>query len=129
MKKNIRITEKALSRLIDAVISEQKVVKEYKVKDIKKQIDEQASMYQLSSGDVHEIQNALNDYFKIKKVPTRVVVDERWGPSTINALKQFQKMEKMDVDGIPGPDVYKRMVQLGIRGNFFERGLAKLGLY
>jgi peptidoglycan hydrolase-like protein with peptidoglycan-binding domain len=129
MKKNIRITEKALSRLIDAVTSEQKVVKEYKVKDIKKQIDEQASMYQLSSGDVHEIQNALNDYFKMKKVPTRVVVDERWGPSTINALKQFQKMEKMDVDGIPGPDVYKRMVQLGIRGNFFERGLAKLGLY
>jgi peptidoglycan hydrolase-like protein with peptidoglycan-binding domain len=129
MKKNIRITEKALSRLIDAVTSEQKVVKEYKVKDIKKQIDEQASMYQLSSGDVHEIQHALNDYFKMKKVPTRVVVDERWGPSTINALKQFQKMEKMDVDGIPGPDVYKRMVQLGIRGNFFERGLAKLGLY
>jgi len=129
MKKNIRITEKALSRLIDAVTSEQKVVKEYKVKDIKKQIDEQASMYQLSSGDVHEIQHALNDYFKMKKVPTRVVVDERWGPSTINALKEFQKMEKMDVDGIPGPDVYKRMVELGIRGNFFERWLAKLGLY
>ena len=129
MKKNIRITERALSRLIDAVTSEQKVVIEYKVKDIKKQIDEQASMYQLSSGDVHEIQHALNDYFKMKKVPTRVVVDERWGPSTINALKQFQKMEKMDVDGIPGPDVYKRMVELGIRGNFFERWLAKLGLY
>ena len=129
MKKNIRITERALSKLIDAVTSEQKVVKEYKVKDIKKQIDEQASMYQLSSGDVHEIQHALNDYFKMKKVPTRVVVDERWGPSTINALKQFQKMEKMDVDGIPGPDVYKRMVELGIRGNFFERWLAKLGLY
>lgn len=129
MKKNIRITEKALSRLIDAVTSEQKVVKEYKVKEIKKQIDEQASMYQLSSGDVHEIQHALNDYFKMKKVPTRVVVDERWGPSTINALKQFQKMEKMDVDGIPGPDVYKRMVELGIRGNFFERWLAKMGLY
>jgi hypothetical protein len=35
----------------------------------------------------------------------------------------------MGVDGSPGPDVYKRMVQLGIRGNFFERGLAKLGLY
>ena len=129
MKKNIRITERALSKLIDAVTSEQKVVKEYKVKDIKKQIDEQASMYQLSSGDVHEIQHALNDYFKMKKVPTRVVVDERWGPSTINALKQFQKMEKMDVDGIPGPYVYKRMVELGIRGNFFERWLAKLGLY
>jgi peptidoglycan hydrolase-like protein with peptidoglycan-binding domain len=129
MKKNIRITEKALSKLIDAVTSEQKIVKEYKVKDIKRQIDEQASMYQLSSGDVFEIQNALNDYFKMKKIPTRVTVDERWGPSTVNALKQFQKMEKMEVDGIPGPDVYKRMVELAIRGNFIERGLTKLGLF
>ena len=129
MKKNIRITEKALSRLIDVVTTEQKVVKEYKVKDIKKQIEEQASMYQLSAGDVHEIQKALNDYFKMKKVPTKVAVDEKWGPSTINALKQFQKMEKMEVDGIPGPDVYKRMVELGIRGNFIERGLARFGLY
>jgi peptidoglycan hydrolase-like protein with peptidoglycan-binding domain len=129
MKKNIRITEKALSKLIDAVTSEQKIVKEYKVKDIKRQIDEQASMYQLSSGDVFEIQNALNDYFKMKKIPTRVTVDERWGPSTVNALKQFQKMEKMEVDGIPGPDDYKRMVELGIRGNFIERGLTKLGLF
>jgi peptidoglycan hydrolase-like protein with peptidoglycan-binding domain len=129
MKKNIRITEKALSKLIDAVTSEQKIVKEYKVKDIKRQIDEQASMYQLSSGDVFEIQNDLNDYFKMKKIPTRVTVDERWGPSTVNALKQFQKMEKMEVDGIPGPDVYKRMVELGIRGNFIERGLTKLGLF
>jgi peptidoglycan hydrolase-like protein with peptidoglycan-binding domain len=129
MKKNIRITEKALSKLIDAVTSEQKIVKEYKVKDIKRQIDEQASMYQLSSGDVFEIQNALNDYFKMKKIPTRVTVDESWGPSTVNALKKFQKMEKMEVDGIPGPDVYKRMVELGIRGNFIERGLTKLGLF
>jgi peptidoglycan hydrolase-like protein with peptidoglycan-binding domain len=65
----------------------------------------------------------------MKKIPTRVTVDERWGPSTVNALKQFQKMEKMEVDGIPGPDVYKRMVELAIRGNFIERGLTKLGLF
>jgi hypothetical protein len=37
-------------------------------------------------------------------------------------------MEKMEADGIPGPDVYKRMVELGIRGNF-EKWLSKLGLY
>lgn len=125
MKKNIRITEKALSRIIDSVIKENQVVMEMKVKDLK----EQLSSYQLSSGDVHEIQIALNDYFKKKNVPTRVVVDERWGPSTIEALKKFQKMEKMEVDGIPGPDVYKRMVELGIRGNFFERIMSRLGLF
>lgn len=41
MKKNIKITERALSRLIDSVTKEQKVVKEFKVKDLKKNIEEQ----------------------------------------------------------------------------------------
>jgi peptidoglycan hydrolase-like protein with peptidoglycan-binding domain len=129
MKKNIRITEKALSRLIDNVLEEKKVVKEFKVKDIQNIVKEQASRYQLNSQEVFEIQNALNDYFKIKKKPIKIVVDERWGPTTVNALKKFQEMEKMEADGIPGPDVYKRMIELGIRGNFFEKWLSKLGLY
>jgi peptidoglycan hydrolase-like protein with peptidoglycan-binding domain len=129
MKKNIRITEKALSRLIDTVMNENKVVKEFKKKDVDKVIEEQFSRYQLSSGEVFEIQNALNDYFKMKKKPIKIVVDEKWGPTTVNALKKFQEMEKMEADGIPGPDVYKRMVELGIRGNFFEKWLSKLGLY
>jgi peptidoglycan hydrolase-like protein with peptidoglycan-binding domain len=129
MKKNIRITEKALSRLIDTVMNEKKVVKEFKKKDVDKLVEEQYSRYQLSSGEVFEIQNALNDYFKMKKKPIKIVVDEKWGPTTVNALKKFQEMEKMEADGIPGPDVYKRMVELGIRGNFFEKWLSKLGLY
>jgi len=129
MKKNIRITEKALSRLIDNVLEEKKVVKEFKVKDIQNIVKEQASRYQLNSQEVFEIQNALNDYFKMKKKPIKIVVDERWGPTTVNALKKFQEMEKMESDGIPGPDVYKRMIELGIRGNFFEKWLSKLGLY
>jgi peptidoglycan hydrolase-like protein with peptidoglycan-binding domain len=129
MKKNIRITEKALSRLIDNVLEEKKVVKEFKVKDIQNLVKEQASRYQLNSQEVFEIQNALNDYFKMKKKPIKIVVDERWGPTTVNALKKFQEMEKMESDGIPGPDVYKRMIELGIRGNFFEKWLSKLGLY
>jgi hypothetical protein len=37
-------------------------------------------------------------------------------------------MEKMNVDGIPGPDVYDRMVELGVRGTFFQRLLKKVGL-
>ena len=129
MKKNIRITEKALSRLIDNVLEEKKVVKEFKVKDIQNLVKEQASRYQLNSQEVFEIQNALNDYFKMKKKPIKIVVDERWGPTTVNALKKFQEMEMMEADGIPGPDVYKRMIELGIRGNFFEKWLSKLGLY
>lgn len=129
MKKNIRITEKALNRLIDNVLEEKIVVKEFKVKDIQKTIKEQVSSYQLSSKEVFEIQGALNEYFKRKNLFNKVVVDQKWGPTTVNALKKFQKMEKMEDDGIPGPEVYKRMVELGIRGNFFERWLAKLGLY
>ena len=128
MKKNIRITEKALSHLIDNVINEKKIVKEFKVKDFNKVIKEQSSRYQLSSGEVFEIQHALNDYFKMKKVPMRVTVDEMWGPATIKALKKFKEMEKMNVDGIPGPDVYDRMVELGVRGTFFQRLLKKVGL-
>lgn len=128
MKKNIRITEKALSRLIDTVINEKEVVKEFKVKDLNKVIEEQLSRYQLSSGEVFEIQHALNDYFKMKKVPMRVTIDEMWGPESVKALKKFQEMEKMEVDGIPGPDVYDRMVELGVRGNFFERLLKKFGV-
>ena len=124
MRKNIKITERALGKLIDSVTKEQKVVKEFKVKDLK----EQYSRYQLSSGEVHEIQIALNEYFKMKNKPTRVVVDERWGPSTVKALKEFQKMEGLEADGIPGPSVYDKMVELGIRGNFFTRFLKKLGL-
>lgn len=128
MKKNIRITEKALSRLIDTVMNEKEVVKEFKVKDLNKVIEEQLSRYQLSSGEVFEIQHALNDYFKMKKVPMRVTIDEMWGPESVKALKKFQEMEKMEVDGIPGPDVYDRMVELGVRGNFFERLLKKFGV-
>jgi peptidoglycan hydrolase-like protein with peptidoglycan-binding domain len=129
MKKNIKISERALAKLIETVKKERTVVKEFKVGDLKKNLQEQLSSYQLSSGDVHEIQTALNDYFKMKKVPTKINVDEKWGPSTVEALKKFQKMEKMDIDGIPGPDVYKRMVELGLRGNFFERLLSRFGLY
>ena len=66
MKKNIRITEKALSRLIDNVLEEKKVVKEFKVKDIQNIVKEQASRYQLNSQEVFEIQNALNDYLKLQ---------------------------------------------------------------
>ena len=128
MKKNIRITEKALSRLIDTVMNEKEVVKEFKVKDLNKVIEEQLSRYQLSSGEVFEIQHALNDYFKMKKVPMRVTIDEMWGPESVKAVKKFQEMEKMEVDGIPGPDVYDRMVELGVRGNFFERLLKKFGV-
>jgi peptidoglycan hydrolase-like protein with peptidoglycan-binding domain len=128
MKKNIRITEKALSHLIDNVINEKKVVKEFKKKDVDKVIEEQFSRYQLSSGEVFEIQHALNDYFKMKKVPMKVTIDERWGPDSVKALKKFQEMEKMEVDGIPGPYVYDRMVELGVRGNFFTRLLKNFGV-
>ena len=128
MKKNIRITEKALSRLIDTVMNEKKVVKEFKKKDVDKVIEEQFSRYQLSSGEVFEIQHALNDYFKMKKVPMKVTIDERWGPESVKALKKFQEMEKMEVDGIPGPDVYDRMVELGVRGNFLTRLLKNFGV-
>jgi murein L,D-transpeptidase YcbB/YkuD len=91
-----------------------------------KHIQEQYSSYQLSSEDVHRIQTALNTYFKQKNVMKdgklyQIPVDEKWGPNTINALKKFQELEKLSSDGIPGPETRKRMVDLGIDGDIFDK--------
>ena len=90
MKKNIRITEKALSRLIDNVLEEKKVVKEFKVKDIQNIVKEQASRYQLNSQEVFEIQNALNDYFKMKKKPIQKMSYYKLKSSLIKLIKNYR---------------------------------------
>jgi peptidoglycan hydrolase-like protein with peptidoglycan-binding domain len=91
-----------------------------------KNIQEQMSNYQLSSEDIHRIQIALNTYFKQKNVMEngklyQITVDEKWGPETIKALKKFQGLEKLNPDGIPGPETRKRMVDLGIDGDIFDK--------
>ena len=77
MTKIIRLTESDLTKLVRRVIKEQN---------------------QLSSQEVFELQTALNDYFKMKKVGVngklfQIPVDEKWGPTTVNALKKFQEKE------------------------------------
>jgi 3-methyl-2-oxobutanoate hydroxymethyltransferase len=79
------------------------------------------------SGQVLVQLDALGCYEKLS--PKFSKVFGNIGQASVEALKKFQKMEKMDVDGIPGPDVYERMVELGLRGNFFQRLLSKFGLY
>jgi peptidoglycan hydrolase-like protein with peptidoglycan-binding domain len=105
MKKVIRLTESDLTRIVKRVIKEQN---------------------QLNAEEVYEIQTALNDYFKMKKVMMngklyQVPVDSKWGPATINGLKKFQSLEGIDPDGIPGPKTYNAFHKLGLAQDLMDK--------
>ena len=107
-KKIIRLTESDLTKLVRRIIKEQN---------------------QLSSQEVFELQTALNDYFKMKKVGVngklfQIPVDDKWGPTTVNALKKFQKLEKINPDGIPGPDTYNALHKLGLYQDIIDKAVA-----
>ena len=83
---------------------------------------------QLSGQEIFELQTALNDYFKMKKVMVngkifQISDDSKWGEETINALKKFQKLEKIDVDGIPGPDTYNALHKLGLNQDIIDKAI------
>ena len=83
---------------------------------------------QLSGQEVFELQTALNDYFKMKKVMSngkifQIPVDSQWGDKTINALKKFQTMEKIDSDGIPGGDTYDALHKLGLNQDIIDKAI------
>jgi peptidoglycan hydrolase-like protein with peptidoglycan-binding domain len=104
-KKIIRLTESDLTNIVKRVIKEQN---------------------QMSGQDVFELQTALNDYFKMKKVmvngkPYKIPVDSLWGPGTIDALKKFQRMEKIADDGIAGPSTYDALHKLGLDQDILDK--------
>ena len=68
VKKVIRLTENDLTNLVKRVIKEQNI---------------------MSGEEVFELQNALNDYFELKRNPKRIPTDGKWGPATVDALKMF----------------------------------------
>ena len=105
MKKVIKLTEADLTRIVKRVIKEQN---------------------QLNSEEVYEIQNALNDYFKMKKVMQngklyQITTDAQWGPATIAALKKFQALEGLDPDGRPGPKTYDAFHKLGLAQDVMDK--------
>jgi peptidoglycan hydrolase-like protein with peptidoglycan-binding domain len=105
VKKIIKLTEDDLTNIVKRVIKEQN---------------------QMSGQDVFELQTALNDYFEMKKAKVngklyQIPVDAKWGPGTINALKMFQKAEKVNPDGIAGPDTYKALHKLGLNQDIFDK--------
>ena len=77
--------------------------------------------YFLEPSEVFEIQSGLNDYFKSKGVKIVIVPDGAWGPKTIEALKKFQQMEGLDVDGKMGPNTMAKLKSLGINQNIIEK--------
>ena len=105
MKKVIRLTESDLTRIVKRVIKEQN---------------------QLNAEEVYEIQTALNQYFKMKKVLQngklyQIPVDSRWGAATIAGLKNFQSLEGLDPDGIPGPKTYDAFHKLGLAQDLMDK--------
>ena len=110
-KKIIRLTEADLTRLVKRVIKEQN---------------------QMSGEEVFELQNALNDYFKMKKVMVngklfQIPVNAFWGKPTIEALKKFQTIEKINPDGIPGPDTYRALHSLGLDQDIIDKVIVWIG--
>jgi len=93
VKKIIRLTEQDLNNIVKRVIKEQNI---------------------MSGEEVFELQNALNDYFELKRNPKRIPTDGKWGPATVDALKMFQKAEGINPDGIAGPDTYNKLHSLGL---------------
>jgi peptidoglycan hydrolase-like protein with peptidoglycan-binding domain len=77
--------------------------------------------YFLEPSEVFEIQSGLNDYFKSKGVKIVIVPDGVWGPKTIEALKKFQQMEGLDVDGKMGPKTMSKLQSLGINQNIISK--------
>jgi N-acetylmuramoyl-L-alanine amidase len=77
--------------------------------------------YFLEPVEVFQIQSGLNDYFKDKGVKITLVADGAWGPKTIEALKKFQQMEGLDVDGKMGPNTMAKLKSLGINQNIIEK--------
>ena len=105
-KKIIRLTESDLHKIVKRVIQEQR---------------------QLSSQEVFELQTALNEYFKMKKINMRIPVDDKWGPTTIKALKKFQENEGLDPDGIPGRETYQALHKLGLNQDIIDKVISWVG--
>lgn len=86
---------------------------------------------QLDSQEVFELQTALNDYFKMKKVMVggkvlQIPTGSKWDEKTINALKKFQTMENIDSDGIPGPNTYDALHKLGLDQDIIDKTISTI---
>jgi peptidoglycan hydrolase-like protein with peptidoglycan-binding domain len=102
------------------------IISEEEKRDIRSRYGLVNEQLQLSGQEVFELQTALNDYFKMKKVMVggkifQIPVDSQWGPTTVNALKKFQTMEKIDSDGIPGKDTYNALHKLGLNQDIIDK--------
>jgi len=104
------------------------IISEEERSDIRSKYGLITEQNQLSGQEVFELQTALNDYFKMKKVMVngklfQIADDSRWGDETINALKKFQKMERIKDDGIPGGDTYDALHKLGLNQDIIDKAI------
>jgi peptidoglycan hydrolase-like protein with peptidoglycan-binding domain len=110
-QKVIKLTESDLTNIVRKVIAEQN---------------------QMSGQEVYELQTALNEYFKMKNITAggkvfQIPVDSKWGKLTSKALEIFQKYEKINPDGIPGPQTYDALHKLGLNQDIIDKALTFIG--
>ena len=65
----------------------------------------------------------------MKGIKLRIPTDAKWGPTTVNALKEFQKREGIDPDGIAGPNTYKALRKLGLNQDIIDKAIAWVGKF
>ena len=107
------------------------IISEQEKNDIRSRYGLINEQLQLDSQEVFELQTALNDYFKMKKVMDtgkvfQIPTDSKWGEKTINALKKFQTMEKINPDGIPGSDTYDALHKLGLDQDIIDKVISTI---
>lgn len=91
-----------------APVSTNTVVLKYQtlINDLQKLVDGNIYLKLKSQGPaVGTVQKFLNLYNK-----TSNKVDNDYGPSTVTAVKNFQKAQGLTVDGETGPNTYKKMI-------------------
>jgi len=113
MRKVIKLTENDLTNIVKRVIAEQS---------------------QMSGQEVFELQSALNSYFKMKNIKAggkvfQIPVDSKWGKLTSKAVEIFQKFEKINPDGIPGPQTYNALHKLGLDQDIIDKALTFIGKF
>jgi peptidoglycan hydrolase-like protein with peptidoglycan-binding domain len=50
-----------------------------------------------------------------------LVADGAWGPKTIEALRKFQELEGLEVDGKMGPNTMNKLKSVGINEDIIDK--------
>ena len=80
--------------------------------ELEKLIKDNINMKQGSAGTrVGTVQKFLNRYFD-----KQTAIDNGYGPTTLERVRQFQKDQGLGADGLAGPATYQKMIEVMKKG-------------